>query len=445
MITNQNELETFINSKPFNSYGDKLIDFSGVGCKTPPSIIYTVYVSPSNSKDDDYIGEIFNFFKGNIELLLEAGEYFFCKPLEIKYNNVVITALSYKTDVSFIFNCPQTCKSLINISGTSWNKEIFSKSNILNGNVPVGSNSIRIPMFADIDKDDNIVIHRKSNEKWFQDIGINSNILPLKNSPHSPKSIQLIPFALEYHRKVLDVKQHSLFKELILNADIPCAIDTKWGGGYCYKYINNRIHSIHISNLNIITGNENIDVITLDNCEHVKLSNLVFNPKQEINSNINMGSHTQYVTIKRLLFKGVNNKCLMLGGQMNLISKCNNQATSLIPIYTQSYTCGPNVVYKFISKILKINSSKYKSFSQLHTKYSVGLLFDLCNCPLQMCNAFGSNITNSIIWNCSDVGINENVRKTRNIYYSKDQWTLFKNTPESIYRMQMKNTYYKKN
>jgi hypothetical protein len=401
MINSQSKFNDFVERKPYNTVGDKLIDFSTVGSHKYPIINTTIFVSPMQifceNNYDDYICEIMDFSQGNIEIIFEHGKYLFSKPLNINHNNIILTSSCKNTTekVSFVFNCASY--PLLNISANKWFTNKYPLTNISNTYVPVGSRKIRIPNSYPLKVNDTIRIVRKCNNEWISTIGMN-HIYQYSPNKTQTKIVQWIPFNLEYDRRILNIFETSFYKELLLDEDIPCAIDYKWGGGQVYKYDNSRIYSITISNIDFqyISNKDNSpNIITIDNAEHIILDTITCNKTQEINNFISIGTGTKNITLNKCICNTESSNAFKIAGQLHLIRNCESKSISDNPIIIESYTCGPNVIYKFMSK-RNINKNSIISYG----KWSVGCLYDSCNCPISICNKNGWNLANSTVWNC---------------------------------------------
>jgi len=185
-------------------------------------------------------------FRGAI--LLKMGEYNLEKPIYIKVSGIVLRGEGM-SDIGTILigKIPKQTAgqgpgrggrpALINISGDSAIKVLEeTKQTITDKYVPVGARSFNVTSGKTFKVGDKVIVRRIGNEDWIKELGEDS-VTVGRN--------RWRPFDINYDRIITDIKGNTI----TIDAPIFCAIETRWGGGFLFKYNEPRIENVGIENL----------------------------------------------------------------------------------------------------------------------------------------------------------------------------------------------------
>ena len=252
--------------------GDRVLDFSMVGYKgggvsrpdvtqlvTPDRIIA---VAPVAGDDHPTIQAAIDLveakslnaygFRGVVQL--EAGEYQIAdtKRLEIMASGVVLRGAGASETVIRAEGVNQRTLIVAGPTTGSWpgeylNAEVGGTSHeVIDKYVPVGAMSMRLDGTSGLAAGDNVIVHRRCNDAWITEIGMDS-------IPDSGDTVQWTAGAYQFYmqRKIVRIDGQRVF----LNAGLSTSIDERWGGGRVYKYsgIPGRINNVGVENLRGIT------------------------------------------------------------------------------------------------------------------------------------------------------------------------------------------------
>lgn len=185
-------------------------------------------------------------FRGAV--LLKMGRYRLDKPIYIKASGVVLRGEG-RSDIGTVligrlpvqeenptarrFRRP----ALINILGnTAIQMDEETKQIIADKYVPVGANKFSVASAKAFKVGDKIIIRRIGNQDWIKTIGMDSLTVGRN---------KWMPFDIDFDRIITDIQGSTLS----VDAPIFTAIDSRWGGGYIYKYADDRLENVGIENL----------------------------------------------------------------------------------------------------------------------------------------------------------------------------------------------------
>ncbi|MBK5269904.1 MAG: hypothetical protein JJE22_02710 [Bacteroidia bacterium] len=245
-----------------DSLGNKIPDFSNAGYKGGGVAIPYIPVkatvwpvpgdnSPGIQKSIDSVSALplDNYgFRGAV--LLKMGYYELGSPLYIKASGVILRGEGM-SDIGTILvgkTVQQTQPTtggrrfgprpaLINISGDSSVKVLEeTKQTITDKYVPVGARSFNVVSAKSFKVGDKVMVRRIGNEDWIKELGEDSATVGRN---------RWRPFDIDYDRIITDIKVNTI----TVDAPIFCAIETRWGGGFLFKYNDPRIENVGIENL----------------------------------------------------------------------------------------------------------------------------------------------------------------------------------------------------
>ncbi|NJO25171.1 MAG: hypothetical protein HC867_04390 [Bacteroidia bacterium] len=186
-------------------------------------------------------------FRGAI--LLKSGLYELGSPLYIKASGIVLRGEGMSDIGTILFG--KTPKqqppaqgpgrggrpALINVSGDSAIKILEeTKQMITDKYVPVGARSFNVASAKGFKVGDKVIVRRIGNEDWIKELGEDSATVGRN---------RWRPFDINFDRIITDIKGNTVS----IDAPIFSAIETRWGGGYLFKYNDPRIEQVGIENL----------------------------------------------------------------------------------------------------------------------------------------------------------------------------------------------------
>jgi len=243
-----------------DSLGNKIPDFSNAGYKgggvAIPYIPIKATVWPvtgnNSAKIQTAIDSVSGLtpdasgFRGAV--LLKMGLYQLDTPLFIRSSGVVLRGEG-RSDIGTILfgKIPKQTPgqgpgrggrpALVNISGDSAIKVLEeTKQTITDKYVPVGARSFNVTSAKLFKVGDKVIIRRIGNEDWIKELGEDSATVARN---------RWRPFDINYDRIITDIKGNTV----TIDAPIFCAIETRWGGGFLFKYNDPRIENVGIENL----------------------------------------------------------------------------------------------------------------------------------------------------------------------------------------------------
>lgn len=185
-------------------------------------------------------------FRGAV--LLKMGRYRLDKPIYIKASGVVLRGEG-RSDIGTVLigrlPVPEENPSnrrfrkpaLINILGNTAIQVMEETKQIITDKfVGVGANKFAVVSAKAYKVGDKIIIRRIGNQEWIKTIGMDSLAVGRN---------KWMPFDIDYDRIITDIQGS------IVSVDGPIftAIDSRWGGGFIFKYTDDRIENVGVENL----------------------------------------------------------------------------------------------------------------------------------------------------------------------------------------------------
>ncbi len=362
-------------------------------------------------------------FRGAV--LIKAGTYEINGELTINKSGVVVRGEGSDPAV------PATC-TLIKSVGTqtsdinNFTPNVFTMGgsgsrtaktlttpNIKDTYVPEGRFWVRVSNATSFSKNDNVVVYRDINNQWLTDLGL-SAIWSLSdvNKQYA-------------ERVVTRIDGDTLWFE----NPIPCAIETRYGGGYVYKYTySNRISDSGIENMAIESqffsrNNETHcwQGITIGVAEHCWVKNvtgryfgggLVYVKDGAKNITVKDCKCTEFQST----LDGSRRYPYLLRGQLCLFMNCSS-SDSRHPFATSgSTTVGPNAFVRGSGLQCNADAGPHMRWAQgtLYDCLTIGGALNLRNRLNNGGDKHGWAGTNEVAWNCTshDAGTIEYHYKT---------------------------------
>ena len=243
-----------------DSLGNKIPDFSNAGYKGGGVAIPYIPIkatvwpvpgdnSPTIQKAIDSVSALpmdSYGFRGTV--LLKMGLYELNSPLYIKASGVILRGEGMSDIGTILFGkTPKEAPAggrgrggrpaLVNIVGDSAIKILEeTKQTITDKYVPVGARSFNVVSAKGFKVGDKVIVRRIGNEDWIKELGEDSATVGRN---------RWRPFDIDYDRIITDIKGNTV----TVDAPIFCAIETRWGGGFLFKYNDPRIENVGIENL----------------------------------------------------------------------------------------------------------------------------------------------------------------------------------------------------
>lgn len=384
-------LQDFIDFKPYNLKGDKLIDFSKVGATLSPIPQKTRRLTPDDSHNINIIVSDISYNT----FVFTAGTYVFKEPIFIKRSGISFVG---EGEVLFTFDGDfEDDIFLINFVGDKWFSSKGSNYKILADYVPVGENIIEVAKNDQLKVGDSVRVVRQGNIDWIKTIGMDK----IPPRPDGLPVTQWTPYNMEFDRTIKAIESG---KSTRITLDIPIvnSIDSTWGGGSIYKYTPARNSNCMICNISVRSKNQNNVALFTDNIEHVVVDSVV---SYNADKFITIGRGSKYVTVKNCKYLEPSSKVIPknrhafhIQGQLCLIENCYAK-DARHAISVDSRVCGPNVIYNF-------TSVDDHDASEPHHRWSAGTLFDNVESTIYVQNrswmgsGHGWSGANYVLWNC---------------------------------------------
>ena len=427
-----------------DSLGNKIPDFSNAGYKgggVPiPQVQPKVTVWPLPGDNSDYLQKIIDSvsalpldasgFRGTI--LLKRGLYNLEKPITIKASGVVLRGEGMNDIGTILFGkTPRQTPgqgggrggrpALVNIAGTSGVKPQEETKQLITDNyVPVGAVSFNVASAKAFKKGDKILVRRIGNQDWIKAIGEDSATVGRNRWQ---------PFNINFDRIITDIKGNTM----TVDAPIFTAIETRWGGGEIYKYVDERIEQVGVENLRGISEYDptvraknygNMDRDKLDakyryeGDEYFSDENHYFNFINVTNAKnvwvrnmsalhfgssvVQVNAGSKWVTVQDCeswepvsMRQGARRFTYQMNGQFCLVQRCFSQK-GRHSFVLQGQEASGNV-------FLDCKAVNPYSTSEPHNHWSSGILYDNVKAPLTarfwdyIIGWAGANI---VFWNC---------------------------------------------
>lgn len=349
-------------------------------------------------------------------VLLKKGVYKINGTLQIKTGGVTLRGEGDDENGTVLIAAGKEKRALITIQGKSFGKTTGAAHRVLDTYAPVGTRTLQLDSVEGLQVGDHIIMRRIGNREWIHEIGMD-RITPRPETPEGTK--QWEPFNMDFDRYITKIDGH----RITVDAPLPCAIETRWGGGEVLKFDGSeRIGQIGIENLRGVSEfdrsitaeigsekekyfsdeNHGWDFIGINAAENVWVRGIT--ARYFGYSAVNIGQ-AKWVTVEDChchemvsVITGSRRYCFNIDGQLNLVQRCEAQ-TGRHDFVIGGRVCGPNV-------FLFSHSSKSYATSEPHHRWSVGGLFDNIKAPLAiqdrqwMGSGHGWSGANYVAWNC---------------------------------------------
>ena len=222
--------------------GNRIVDFSGCGYLGGqdgiPQVPARVVVEPADGDDRARIQAAIdqvaamspdgNGYRGAV--LLAAGEYQISSTLNITNSGVVVRGVGESETEGTRLKSTDTTGSvenptvLIQIQGTGSTSGSGFTRNIASPYVPAGSRSFEVDNTSTFAKGDAVLVYRPCTSNWITVLGMDQLAAGTEWQPGDRD--------LSFQRTIVRIEGNRIF----LDAPIPTAIDTLYGGGTVKKY-----------------------------------------------------------------------------------------------------------------------------------------------------------------------------------------------------------------
>ena len=364
--------------------GNTIPDFSAVGFyhgdKNIPSVAVVTSISPSENAMQEIQAAIdklsmqqpdSNGYRGAI--LLKRGVYNIPGSLFIKASGIVLRGEGNTEDGTKLIATAPSQKPLIDVSGTGNPKEVNrTRVAITDAYVPTGSFSFNVEDASKYAKGDKVMIYQPANDQLITDLRMDQIV-----ERPGTKQWKADQYALSFQREVVSVKGNTI----TLDNPVMLAIDSKYGGGYLYKYtFDGRIQHIGIENIycespaSSDTAEDHAwDAVSFERVENGWITQVT--ARYFAYSCANLGGLSKNITVSNS--RCFDHKGKITGGrrysfnndgQQNLVINCTT-SDGRHDYVTGAKTLGPNVFS---------NSSSDKTHADIgpHHRWAVGTLYD---------------------------------------------------------------------
>lgn len=416
--------------------GNRIPDFSMVGYRAGaediPEVPATVTLEPSAGDDTKRIQDAINqvsalpLAKGGFRgaVLLKNGVYRVKGGLAINTDGVVlrgegpgknskqllldpaanadedalIATLANKGGTFLI-----TDANGISIAGSGLFKTEAPIGDVLDTYVPVGATTFAMTTTGNLRPGDAVVVRRNNNDAWIQAIGMDR--IP-DGKPWNPSE-----YNLDFRRIITAVDG----EKITIDAPIPTAIETVWGGGKVFRASDERMERVGVENLRLIQycrpdpayglGQLRGKALSLANVKHVWIRDVVAEHYCDDGAFL-INDGADHVTVKRCSILLADDKYFdgyiprygfAIQSSLNLVQDCF--ASNLRHAYYVDYRiCGPNVFHQCVAE-------NDVTSSEPHHRWSSGGLYDSIHGSVAMMNrgALGSGHgwagANYVAWN----------------------------------------------
>ncbi|KAI3662171.1 hypothetical protein MP638_002157 [Amoeboaphelidium occidentale] len=440
--------------------GDKVPDFSRTGCwyglmQKPdqmlrsgniPSSVMIITLEPAGDCRDrtkDIHDALEKISKNPIDndtqlrgvLLFRNGDYYVSSSagFNIKTSGVLVTGEIPPKDIdtSKGFNkaenrvkihcTSQNAGTLFTVEGHQANAkdDPERRFKIVGERLPVGETLVQLDNVNGLKQWQNIRIVRKSNKDWISHIHMDK----IPERPGVGGTKQWGPFDLVFERKIISIIPEK--NQIVLDCGLTTAIESKYGGGYCYVFDENyRIRNVGIQYLDVecALGPEvcskkeskfGVDVIEDENHmdRFALFRHAMFCWVKSVNV-YHFGFHTR-------LGDGAKNISVINCGYFEPTGKCTGgkrYGFMMVGTYLLVESCfcdkarhayavdarvtGPNVYFN-------CRATNNLGASETHHRWGNGVLYDHCECNISiqdrgyMGSGQGWSGANCLVWNCT--------------------------------------------
>ncbi len=416
--------------------GNRIPDFSMVGYKAGaediPEVPAKVTLEPGTGDDtkriQDAINQVSalppekNGFRGAV--VLKKGVYRVKGGLAIKTDGVVLRGegpgkdpkkllldpAAHADEEAFIATLAKaegtfliTGAKGISIAGSGVFKTEAAVGDVLDAYVPVGSNTFAMTTTGDLRPGDAVVVRRHANNAWIQAIGMDR--IPDSKPWNSSE------YTFDFRRIITAVNGD----HITIDAPIPTAIETVWGGGTVFRASDERVSQIGVEGLRLIQyckpdpafglGHLRGKALSLSNVKHVWIRDVVAEHYCDSGA-LHIDGGADHVTVKRCSILLADDKYFdgyiprygfTIESSLNLVQDCF--ASNLRHAYYVGFRIsGPNVFHQCVAENDVTNSEP-------HHRWSSGGLYDNIHGNVALMNrgALGSGHgwagANYVAWN----------------------------------------------
>lgn len=237
-VTKYPQITPSFGEMPVDGHGGRILDFSRVGYRwgdedIPDVEVVKTLTAPSDGSDatkmiNDAIAEVARMplnGRHHGAILLKSGTYNVGTQILLNKSGVVLRGEGAGTRIVGTgvrnVNIDSETENLITVGGSgSRSCAKPSSPNIRDEYVPEGQFWVRVNNAAAFKVMDNVVVYRDVNDQWIRDLGMEGI---WKTSSVDRQYAE---------RVVTKISKDTLWFE----NPVPCSIETRYGGGYVYKY-----------------------------------------------------------------------------------------------------------------------------------------------------------------------------------------------------------------
>ncbi|NML22195.1 hypothetical protein HHL16_15030 [Pseudoflavitalea sp. G-6-1-2] len=364
--------------------GNIIPDFSAVGFyhgdKAIPVIPVVTTISPSDNamqQIQEAIDKLSarqpdaNGYRGAI--LLKRGTYNIPGSIFINASGIVLRGEGNTEDGTKLIALAPTQKPLIDVAGKGMLKEIArSRVAITDNYVPTGAKSFNVEDGSKFAKGDKVIIYQPANDQLITDLKMDQIV-----ERPGTKQWSANQYNLSFQREVVSVKGNTIE----LDNPVMLAIDSKYGGGYLYKYtFDGRIQHVGIENIycespasSDTAENHAWDAVSFDKIENGWITKVT--ARYFSYSCVNLSGWAKNITVSdsrcfdhKSKITGGRRYSFNNDGQQNLIMNCTT-SDGRHDYVTGAKTLGPNVFTNCSSDITHADIGP-------HHRWAVGTLYD---------------------------------------------------------------------
>ncbi|NQT88349.1 hypothetical protein HQ560_16400 [bacterium] len=410
--------------------GDRVIDFSyagyaGGGVALPMAEVRTT-LGPQPEGDDtariqaaiDAVSKLPLGPETGLRgaLLLTKGTYRVAGTLRIAASGVVLRGEGQGADGTVLVAAGTEPRTLVEVVGAGVPKDAGGPHHrVADVRVPVGARTFRLESVEGLAPGDGVIVRRHGNAAWIAAIGMN-NITPRPDDPEQTK--QWEPFSLDFERTIAAVDGN----RITVDAPIPCAIETRWGGGEVFEHDGKgRIERVGVEHIH---ARSEFDAsvqktvsdkpypadeahcrtfIAMDNVQNAWVRNVT--ARHFLYACVRLKSGCKRVTVQDSscvemvsVLTGARRYPFYVEGQLCLVQRCFAK-TGRHSFVVGPRVCGPNAFVDCLAE-------KDYGNSEPHYRWSVGGLYDNVQGDLAIEDrqyygtGHGWSGANYVVWNC---------------------------------------------
>lgn len=369
-----------VNTIPDFSYAG----YMGGGISLPTDISIKATVSPEAGDDTRRIQAAINLvealeadqngFRGVV--LLKAGHYSLNNNLVVRKSGVVLRGEGQGLNGTVLHANPRVDHSVITILGSgSINKDAQSEQAIVSDYVPVGSYSIEIENASGFQVGEKIVITRRPNQLWIDELGMDQETLCAGDNDCTGWTPNT--YAIDHERNITAISDNTI------TIDIPIVdvIEERYGGGSISKIQSSRrISQCGIENMRIQSFyDSNSDeshawtAVRLKDAEHCWVKQvtgqfLAYSTVNIDDANFTTVEDCAYIDPKSRVTGGRRYPFAIQEGLGNLFQRCYSKE-GRHDFTTGSRVTGPNVFLDGLAESARSDIGP-------HHRWATGILFD---------------------------------------------------------------------